>query len=276
MRRVPSRLASIFLGLALAVVAVSTPAPVSAESSSPVLSEIVKRGTLRVGMSGNQPPLNFKGKDGEMYGLEVDLARAFAAVMGLDLEIVQKPFGQLLPALESNQVDLVMSGVTITTERNLKAAFVGPYFVSGKSIITKSSTLAKADEPGDLDQSNVMLAALEGSTSQRFVEALLPKAKLTTTKDYDAAVKLLLDGKVDAVVADREIAALSALRNQDAGVVALSQPLTIEPIGIAARPGDALYLNLLQNTLGALELSDVLTALRIRWTEQGDWLTLLP
>ena len=43
MRRVPSRLASLFLGLALAVVAVSAPAPVSAESSSPVLSEIVKK-----------------------------------------------------------------------------------------------------------------------------------------------------------------------------------------------------------------------------------------
>lgn len=273
MRRLLSRLTVLVLGIALAAVAVSVPA---AAEDSPVLSDIVKRGTLRVGMSGNQPPLNFRGKDGEMYGLEVDLAQAFATVMGLNLEIVQKPFGQLLPALQNNQVDLVMSGMTITTERNMKAAFIGPYFVSGKSIITKSSTLAKADEAADLDQSDVKLAVLEGSTSQRFVEALLPKAKLTTTPDYDAAVAMLLGDKVDAVVADREIAALSALRNQAAGVMALSQPLTIEPIGIAARPGDALYLNLLENTLGALELSDVLNALRIRWTEQGDWLALLP
>jgi ABC-type amino acid transport substrate-binding protein len=236
----------------------------------------VKGGTLRVGMSGNQPPLNFKSRDGEMMGLEVDLANVMAGLMGVKLEIVQKPFGELLGALDKGDVDMVMSGMTITAERNLKAAFVGPYFLSGKSILTKSATLAQADEAVDLDQADLTLAALAGSTSEKFVQALLPKAQLVATKDYDEAVAKLLAGEVQALVADREIVALTAMLNPTAGLTGLRQPLTIEPIGVAVPPGDALLLNFLQNAFLALEASETLTGLRARWLTQGDWVGQLP
>jgi ABC-type amino acid transport substrate-binding protein len=211
-----------------------------------------------------------------MMGLEVDLARAIATLMSAQLEIVQKPFGELLGALQKGEVDLVMSGMTITAERNLKVAFVGPYFLSGKSILTRSSTLAQAKETGDLDQPGLKLAALEGSTSQGFVEALMPKATLVATKNYDDAVKLVLADEVQALVADREIVALTAFRHPEEDLVTLKQPLTIEPIGVAVPPGDGLLLNFLENTLGALEASDLLGALRSRWLQQGDWVQQLP
>ena len=242
----------------------------------PALARIVSSGTLRVGMSGNQPPLNFKGKDGTLMGLEVDLATTVAGLMGVQLEIVQKPFGELLGALQNGEVDLVMSGMTITAERNLKVAFVGPYYLSGKSILTRSSALAQADETEDLDQADLKLAALEGSTSQSFVEVLIPKATLVTTKDYDEAVKLVLADEVQALVADHEIVALTAFRHPEEKLATLAQPLTIEPIGVAVPPGDVLLLNFLENTLGALEAGDFLGALRSRWLEQGDWVEQLP
>ena len=138
----------------LALSGLGSPTVASAESSSdsPALARILSSGTLRVGMSGNQPPLNFKGKDGSMMGLEVDLAGTLAALMKVELEIVQKPFGELLGALQKGEMDLVMSGMTITAERNLKVAFVGPYYLSGKSILTRSTALAQADDAEDLDQ----------------------------------------------------------------------------------------------------------------------------
>lgn len=242
------------------------------KTDSPVLARIVKSGKLRVGMSGNQPPLNFRGKSGKLMGLEVDLARAMARLMDAELEIVEMPFGQLVDALQSGKVDLVLSGMTITAERNMRVAFLGPYYLSGKSILTKSSALARARETGDLDQSNLKLAALQGSTSQHFVETLLPKTQLVPTKDYDEAVDLLLGGQVQALVADREIVALTAMLHPMAGLATLKQPLTIEPIGMAVPPGDPLLVNFLENTLGALEASQVLEALRVRWLERGDWI----
>lgn len=261
--------------LAALLLAVSlTPAPAAAES--PILSRIVASGKLRVGMSGSQPPLNFRSADGELKGLEVDLAGLLADRMGLELAIIERPFAELLPALEAGDVDLVMSGMTITAERNIRAAFVGPYFLSGKSILTRSATLAQADETSDLDQESLKLAALAGSTSEQFVRRRLPKASLVTTPDYDAAVKLLLADEVSAIVADREILMLTAFLHPKEGLATLRESLTIEPIGIAVPPGDALLVNFLENTMGALEASGVLSALRTRWLERNDWIGELP
>jgi len=250
-----------------------SPAPAHADA----LARIVKNGKLRVGMSANQPPLNFRSKSGTLMGLEVDLATALASLMEVKLEIVERPFGELLGALEKGDVDLVMSGMTITASRNLRAAFVGPYFLSGKSILTKStSPLARATQTDDLDQADLTLAALAGSTSQRFVETLLPQAKLVATQNYDEAVKLLLGDRVQALVADYQIVELTAFLHPKENLTTLSRPLTIEPIGIAAPPGDALLLNFLENTLSALEAGGVLEALNERWLKQSDWVQELP
>ena len=246
------------------------------DKSSPVLQRIAKSQTLRVGMTGTQPPFNVKNRDGKLIGMEVDLANLLASSMGVKLEIVQMPFAKLLPALEDSELDIVMSGMTATLQRNIRVPFVGPYHISGKSILTKSSTLAAIENAKDMNSEEVRIAALRGSTSEDFVEKVLDKPVLTTTADHAEAVQLLLDGKVDAVVADGPTCALSILRYPDAGLVTLRNPLTIEPIGIAIAPGDALMINLLQNYTQALVATGALEALQKKWFESGAWLAQLP
>ena len=265
-------LAAFALLALLALPAVSA----GAAEASPVLARIVETGKLRVGMSGNQPPLNFRSKDGVLMGFEKDLASGLAELMQVELVVVQKPFGQLLETLRKGEVDIVMSGMTITARRNMQVAFVGPYMLSGKSFLTReTSPIATAQSRADLDQPGMKYAVLEGSTSQAFVEKLLPQAKPIETPTYDEAVAKLLAGDVDAMVADYEIIVLTAMRNPSADLVAAS-PISIEPIGVAVRPGDPLMINFLENTFGALEASGLLGELRSRWFERNDWLEQLP
>ena len=266
----------LLASLALALGAGSAALAAGDETASPVLSRIVKSGELRVGMSGNQPPLNVKSRSGELIGLEVDLAILLANAMQVTPKLVTKPFSELLGALKGGEVDLVMSGMTITPERNLEVAFVGPYFVSGKSILTKSAKLAAIDEAKSINDASVSLAALGGSTSQRFVEVFVPKAKLVGVANYDEGVKLVLGDKVDALVADYPICVLSVLRHPEQNLATLVTPLTIEPIGIALPANDALLVNLVQNYLNALQGTGVLEALRARWFEDASWLGQLP
>ena len=61
----------------------------SASKGSEVISRIVKKGQMRVGMSGSQPPYNCKNKDGQLRGCEVDLAKALGAAMGVEVELVE-------------------------------------------------------------------------------------------------------------------------------------------------------------------------------------------
>jgi ABC-type amino acid transport substrate-binding protein len=260
----------------LLTLALLIPAFGASAQGSAVLGRIVKEKTLRVGISGNQPPLNFKTKSGELMGLEIDLARGLAATMGVEVQFVQKPFGDLLEAVAKGEVDLVMSGMSITPERNMRVAFVGPYHLSGKSILTKSSTLAQAQNAEDIDTTKLKLSALRGSTSEKFVDTVLPKAVLLATDTYDEAVQAVIDDKVQAMVADMEACVLAVLLHPRANLTMSQRPLTIEPIGIAVAPGDPLLVNFLENTLGALETTGLLEALRGRWLDNGDWVEQLP
>ena len=250
--------------------------PLSQTWAGEVLDRIAKTNTIRIGMTGNAAPFNFRNRDGDLVGMEVDLVNLLASAMGVEVKIVEMPFGDLLPALEKGDVELVLSLVTATLERNRRVAFVGPYYVSGKSLLTKSSTVASIQETGQIDQASMRLVAMKGSTDERFAIRNAPKAKLITTPDYDQAVEKLLNGEVDAMLADAPIVQLTIMRHPNAGLVMLDKPLTIEPIGIAVSPNDPLLLNLVENYLGALRSSGGLDALRKKWFENAGWLTQLP
>lgn len=246
----------------------------NAQSKS-TLAKIIASGELKVGMSGNQPPYSMTSKSGELMGYEVDLASLLAGSMGVELKLVQMPFGELLDALESGKVDAVMSGMTITSERNMKALFVGPYMVTGKSILTKASTLVSLDEQAEINQSDVSLVALQGSTSEDFVKMVLPDAALTLAKDYDEAVNLVLSDKVNAMIADLEICQVTMMRYPDSDLAALDQPLSIEPIGMAIPSNAYLLENLVSNYFESLSMVGVMDLLEAKWFEDGSWLIQL-
>ncbi|MGD8228491.1 MAG: transporter substrate-binding domain-containing protein, partial [Desulfobacteraceae bacterium] len=104
----------------------------------PVINRIQQKGELVVGTAGSMPPFNMTTKEGKIIGFEPDLAEYLAGSMGVKLRLETMPFADLIPALETGKVDMVMSSMTMLTERNMKVAFVGPYFISGKSLLTKT------------------------------------------------------------------------------------------------------------------------------------------
>lgn len=250
-------------------------APAAADSGGRI-DQVLARGELRVGLTANQPPLNVKSRSGAYMGLEVDVVNALADSMGVEVRFVETPFAELLDRLEAGDVDMVISGLTITPERNARVAFAGPYLISGKSLLTRDEKLARAEHAADLDDPKRRYAALEGSTSAQFVRDWMPSAQLRTTVDYDAAVQLVMKDEVDALIADFPICALSVLRYPNAGLWRHRNPFTIEPLGIALPADDPLFVNLVDNYLETLDDSGILTALKVKWFSTGDWIEELP
>jgi len=262
------------LGAATGAILISASASqaLAGDSSAPVLDKIMKRGELIVAMTGDQPPLNATNKKGELIGLEVELARTLGASMGVKTKIVTKPFPELLPALEAGKVDMVISGITITPQRNAKVLFAGPYFISGKSLLTKSEKLADAEDAAEINADNVRLAALGGSTSEQFVNDAIPKAKLTVVDSYDEAIKLLKKDEVDGLVAGFPYCVVAALRGEADGLDTLAEPFTYEPIGIALPGNDPRLANLVQNFLNTMRGSGALLELKAGWFLDSSWL----
>lgn len=236
------------------------------------LNEITKRGVLKVGMTGDQPPFNMEAKDGTLMGYEVDLAKMLAKSMEMKLETVRMPFSELLPAVQSGKVDMVMSGMTITMERNMKVAFIGPYVLSGKSIVTKMESLTRATQAEELNLPELKISSMKGSTSEEFVKTFLPKATSLPVENYDQAVAALLGGTANVMVADYPICQLTALRNPTANLFVLKEPMTIEPIGMALPADDPLLLNFIDNYFTALAMAGILDKMEDYWFESGSWL----
>lgn len=236
------------------------------------LNKIINSGEIRVGMSGTQPPFSMHSKSDNLMGYEVELAEMIAESMDVKLTIVEIPFSDLLKALEDGKVDVVMSGVTITPKRNLKSMFVGPYIISGKSILTRSEKLAGMNELSELNNPNIKLAALKGSTSEEFVRKYIPKAQLQVTATHDEAVKMVVNNKIDALFADYPVCVYAMFRYPLIDLGILEQPLSIEPIGIALPADGFLLHNLLQNYLNSLQILGVLDEMEMKWFESGEWL----
>jgi polar amino acid transport system substrate-binding protein len=244
-------------------------------SASPVLDHVRATGELRVGVSGNQPPFNMKNKAGELIGLDIDLAKALGASMGTTVRFVEMPFGTLLGALDAGEVDIVLSGLTMTPERNTKVAFAGPYFVSGKGLLTKSEKLAQTDDPEDINEADLRLVALEGSTSYGFLKQATPSAQITATRDYADAVQLIIEGKADALIADYPACVIQMFLHRDADLATVASPFTFEPLGAALPATDPLFLNLVQNYFNMLEGTGLMIQLQAKWFLDGSWLTEL-
>ena len=239
------------------------------------MDRILKRGELIVGITGTQPPLNVTNKDGKIIGYDADIANLIAMNMGVKVKFDTMPFADLLPALKAGKLDMILSSMTMTLERNRDVAFVGPYYVSGKGIITKAQNIDALQGSEGLNNPEFRVATLKNSTSQSFVEQAAPKAQLVPIPSYDEGINMLLQDKVSAIVADYPFCAFTAFRNQDKGLVAGQSKFTVEPLGIAI-PEDTLLINWLSNFLKMLEASGQLKNLTEKWFKDGSWIKELP
>ena len=240
-------------------------------TAGPVMDRILKKGELVVGTTANQPPLNATSKSGQVIGFDADLARSMADTMGVKIKFVTLPFAELLPALEKGKLDIILSGMTMSPERNLKVAFAGPYFISGKGVLTKAKNIAALESAAGLNRSEFKVAALKNSTSQTFVEKNAPNAKLVTTDSYNQAVDMLIADKVDAVIADTPFCAFSVFRYGDRGLLAGQARLSFEPLGIAFQE-DALLMNWMENYLLTLEGTGRLKRMHEFWFKNASWI----
>ncbi|MDZ7582083.1 MAG: transporter substrate-binding domain-containing protein [Deltaproteobacteria bacterium] len=153
-------------------------------SPSPVLDRIQQRGELVVATAAGMPPLNMTTRDGKIIGLDADLSRFLADAMEVSLRLEPMAFSDLLPALEAGKVDMVISGVTITVRRNRRVAFVGPYLISGKGLLTREARLAAIKGPDGINRAEVRLTALKGSTSADFIKTVAPRAQFLPVQTY--------------------------------------------------------------------------------------------
>ena len=183
---------------ALSLVAVSA----HAEQASR-LDEIMKRGTLRVGMTGDYLPFTYFDKTTSKFrGFDVDMAEALGKALGVKVEYVQTAWPQLTKDFEADDFDIAMGGISITLERQKKGMFSTPIMREGKTPIARCADKDKYQTIADIDKSGTRIIVNPGGTNERFARANIRNAEIKTYSDNVTIFDEIAKGNADLMLTD--------------------------------------------------------------------------
>ena len=239
------------------------------------LNKIIQRGELIVGMEPGYMPFEMKDKRGRIIGYDVDMAKQMAKAMGVKLKLVPTAWDGIIAGLVTDKYDIIMSGMTITQQRNLKVNFANPYIVVGQTVLMKKELASKIKTARHLDKKEYTVATKLGVTGEIATRKFFKKAKIITFDTEADAASEVLNGRADALVYDQPYNVLFMSDKGKDRLVHLDTPLTYEPLGWAIRKGDPDFLNWLNNFLRQMQEDKVLNfnkKLYNKWLVETKWL----
>lgn len=256
-------------GVVLACAALSSQA-MAADSES-TLDSIMSSGELKVCFEAGYMPFEMKTKDGRFIGFDIDMGKQMAHAMGVKFVPVNTAWDGIIPALQTRKCDIIMAGMTITAQRNLKVNFAQPYIVIGQSIILSPKLEGKVESYKDLNDGKYTISTKLGTTGAQATKRYLPKAKVDLYDTEADAVLQVANGKADAFVYDLPFNAIYSAQHKKQ-VVHLDKPFTFEPLGWAVRQHDPDFLNFLNNYMRQVRGDGTYQRIYDKWFKSDAWL----
>jgi polar amino acid transport system substrate-binding protein len=234
------------------------------------VEQVIKRGILKVGMS-TFVPWAMKDKTGKLIGFEIDVASQLAEDMGVKVEFVPTKWAGIIPALLTGKFDVIIGGMSVRPDRNLKVNFSIPYDFAGQSLVANKKLAAGFTSLKDFDRPDVVISARLGATSADAANKFLPKAQKRFFDDEAQVIQEVLNGRAYAAVASAPLPAFQALKYPDKLFLPFQGTFTKEPIGFAVRKGDFDTLNYFDNWIRVTEAKGWLAERKHYWFETNDW-----
>ena len=174
-----------------------------AQESTSRLDDIIKRGSLRVGMTGDYLPFTYLDKATEKFrGFDVDMAEALGKALGVKVEFVQTAWPKLMKDFEADRFDIAMGGVSVTLERQKKGFFSTPIMREGKTPIARCADAAKYQTLEEIDKKGIRVIVNPGGTNERFARAHIKDAEINVFPDNTVIFDEIANGNADLMMTD--------------------------------------------------------------------------
>jgi len=236
------------------------------------VEDILKRGELRVGFEAGYVPFEMTDKNGRFVGFDIDMAKEMAKAMGVKFVPVNTAWDGIIPALLSNKFDIIMSGMTVTQERNLKVNFADPYIIVGQTILLSKKHEGEVKSYLDLNDAKYTVTSKLGTTGEQAVKRYIPKANYKSFETETEAFLEVLNGRADAYVYDLPNCVYLYAQQGEGKVVFLDEPFTYEPLAWAVNKGDPDFLNWLDNFLRQVKNDGRYDRIYNKWIKGTDWM----
>ena len=229
--------------------------------NGPNIQKIVNAKKIIIGTDAVYPPMEFIDDEGKIVGLGIDIGYAIAKKLGVEAEIRSIAWDQIFEAVDSGEVDIAISSVTITHERLTKYAFSNPYFASGQVIVVANNS--SISKPSDLSGKKV--TAYMDTTS--YMEAVKYVGDSSLVYAYEAevdeSVERLLKGEIEAIVIDYPPGA--DITKTYPGTKLVGSPFTTEFYGVVTRKGNDDLVKLVNAVIAELKRSGELKRIENKW-----------
>lgn len=235
-----------------------------------LLGEIKRSGKLRVGVS-EIVPWATHDKDGNLVGFEIDVAKKLARDMGVEPEFYPEEFRYLIPDLLAGRFDVIISGLSINLSRALQVDFSRPYNTTDVTLAANVKAAGSLPTLKSFDKESVTVGVLEGTTAEDMAGVALPNAKIRTYTDDEKLFDDLIQGKLEAAVADSPRTDIVAKLYPANVVCVCDTPLATYPAAFAVRRGNLEFINFLNSWIEARTANKWLEERRTYWFKNTDW-----
>lgn len=189
----------------------------------------------KVGIDTTYPPFEFE-EAGEYKGIDIDIINAIAKNQGIKIEFSPMDFGGIIPAMQADQLDIAIAGMSITDERKKVVDFSDPYFDAGLTLVVEGGN-EKITSLDDLKGKK--LAAKKGTTGAKFAQENASKYgfEVVQFNDSPAMFQEVANGNADALIEDYPVIAYAIAQN-DLGLKTIGDRLNGDQYGIAVLKGE--------------------------------------
>jgi len=270
MRAVAIRLFCLLLSFSGAIAAqAETTSARSSDTRS--FSQVLAAHTLRVGVFAAEP-YAMKDANGKWSGSEIDIANRLAKDLGVSAEFKEyRDMELLIPALQRGEIDIIVSGFSITPQRALQVYFSAPYASSGIGLATNTKLTSGFSSLDSLNRPDVAIGVVSGTVSEQVARDLFSKASIKTFDDEAKAEDALVKGLLHAYVRSEPAPRFMALRHPKEVDVPVSKPLLGTREAFAVRKGDNEFVNFLNAWIAARDADAWLPSTHKYWFDSLSW-----
>lgn len=220
-------------------VAFQSPLLVFAEEASPKIEQIKKAGKIVVGTSADYPPYEFhllNEPDGELVGIDIDIAKMIAQELGIKLEIKDIIFSRLFDALDAGKIDIAIAGLHPTEERKKRANFSDVYYQAIQAIVCRAEDKDKIKTIEDLR--GKLVGVQNDSIQEDMAQGHIEGADIIVRETIEELIISLKKGLVDALILEEPVAGSYVQRNKNFVLITSKELINETGSAIAVRKSD--------------------------------------
>jgi ABC-type amino acid transport substrate-binding protein len=242
------------------------PAPEPPKPSGTLLNS-----QFRIGISPDYPPLVYKDPVIGVAGVEVDFANQLGKALGKTIVFIETPFPELIPALLDKRVDIIMSGMSITTERQKLVSFTDSYVTLGQMALVRADNRSKFPDVKSFSQVTSKVGFVQATTGERAAKAFFPQATLVAEPTIDDGIMALRQGEIEVFIHDAPTVWRISGNANEKQIAGLYWLLTKEPLAWAVRKDDEPLRFAINRELQQWDASGSLKQTLSRWVPLRIW-----